>query len=220
MGHLSGAEPGAPRGGPVTLSGAATDDVGVTQVDVSIKDRTTGLWLRADGSWGAFVWISTVLASPNARSTTWTFTFQGSTGLYTVAARARDATKKYDKSLTWVRFSVSSPPPPPPPPTTRPNIVLILTDDQCWDSLSVLPNVQSLIAAHGVTFSNGFVVDPLCCPSRAAILKGAYAHSTGVYNNLGPYSPFVVFDDRSTIATWLQGAGHRTGANLQRCPTI
>ena len=69
---------------------------------------------------------------------------------------------------------------------------------------------QSMLVAHGVNFTNAFVVDPLCCPSRAAILKGAYAHSTGVYNNEGPYSPFVVFDDRSTVATWLQGAGYRT----------
>ena len=39
---------------PITFSGTATDNLGVTRVDVDIKNRTTGLWLRNDGSWGAF----------------------------------------------------------------------------------------------------------------------------------------------------------------------
>ena len=178
---------------------------------MSIRDRGSGLWLRADGTWGPFVWLPSTLGSPNAATTTWTFSFGGATGLYTVGARARDTSGKFDTTLTWVKFSVATtPPPPPPPPSARPNVVLILTDDQRWDSLSGMPNVQSMLVAHGVNFPNGFVVDPLCCPSRAAILKGAYAHTTGVYNNEGPYSPFVVFDDRSTVATWLQGGGYQT----------
>src|SRR5207247_1324059 len=34
----------------------------------------------------------------------------------------------------------------------KPNLVVILTDDQRWDSLAVMPNVQRLLAGHGVTF--------------------------------------------------------------------
>src|SRR5437867_4427357 len=51
--------------------------------------------------------------------------------------------------------------------TTPPNIVLILTDDQRWDTLGTrfMPNVKSLLIQHGVYFPNAFVVNSLCCPS-------------------------------------------------------
>jgi arylsulfatase A-like enzyme len=92
----------------------------------------------------------------------------------------------------------------------RPNIVLILTDDQRWDTLAAMPNVQRLLVRPGVTFSNAFVDDPLCCPSRSSILTGKYVHSTGVWQNAPPKGGFPAFDDRSTIATWLHAAGYRT----------
>ena len=187
--------------GPFTLTGSATDDVQVSAVDVSIRDQVSGSWFRADGSMSATeVWLPSTLTPASGATVTWRYVFAGPVGRYDLAVRATDASGKVDLSPATVSFEVAL----PPPPTSRPNIVLILTDDQRWDSASTMPNVQSLLVAHGVNFTNAFVVDPLCCPSRAAILKGAYAHSTGVYNNEGPYSPFVVFDDRSTVATWLQ----------------
>src|SRR5436190_24324364 len=63
-----------------------------------------------------------------------------------------------------------------PQPEAKPNIVLLLTDDQRWNTLWAMPNVQRLLADHGVTFRNGFVVNSLCCPSRASILTGRYSH--------------------------------------------
>jgi N-acetylglucosamine-6-sulfatase len=93
----------------------------------------------------------------------------------------------------------------------RPDIVLILTDDQRWDSLWAMPNVRRLLVDHGVTFSNAFVVNSLCCPSRTSILTGDYSHTTGVYTNVRPDGGFPAFDDRSTVATWLDGAGYDTG---------
>jgi arylsulfatase A-like enzyme len=99
--------------------------------------------------------------------------------------------------------------------TTRTNVVVILTDDQRWDTLWAMPNVQRLLVKHGVTFENSFVSDALCCPSRASILTGNYAHTTGVYDNHPPYGGAPKFhergDDRSTIATWLHAAGYDTG---------
>src|SRR5437899_2416644 len=93
----------------------------------------------------------------------------------------------------------------------KPNIVLILTDDQRWNTLWAMPNVRRLLQNQGVTFTNGFVVNSLCCPSRASILTGKYSHSTHVYGNAPPNGGFPSFDDRSTVATWLHDAGYTTG---------
>ena len=99
--------------------------------------------------------------------------------------------------------------------TAKPNIVFILTDDMRFDSLSTMPNVQSLLRGHGVTFSNMFVNDSLCCPSRATFLTGQTSGHTDVWQLWPPHGGFVTFtergDDRSTIATWLHAAGYRTG---------
>lgn len=95
----------------------------------------------------------------------------------------------------------------------RPDIVLILTDDQRLDTLWAMPTVQSELVAKGIEFPNGYVSNPLCCPSRAAILTGRYSHGNGVYTNhpKQPYGGFPALRDRSTVATWLHGGGYRTG---------
>jgi len=72
---------------------------------------------------------------------------------------------------------------------SRPNIVVILTDDQRWDAMSCAghpfvrtPNIDR-IAAEGARFVNAFVTTSLCSPSRACFLTGAYAHTHGVRTN-------------------------------------
>jgi arylsulfatase A-like enzyme len=99
------------------------------------------------------------------------------------------------------------------PEPERPNIVFILTDDQRWDTIrGVMPIVESELLARGIEFENAFATNPLCCPSRASILTGLYAHSHGVWDNEnGPQGGFIALDDSSTIATWLQDAGYHTG---------
>ena len=101
---------------------------------------------------------------------------------------------------------------PPEPETERPNIVFILTDDQRWDSIrGIMPVVESELLAKGVEFKNTFASNPLCCPSRATILTGQYAHTHGVWDNEnGPNGGFEATPDTSTIATWLDGAGYNT----------
>jgi arylsulfatase A-like enzyme len=95
----------------------------------------------------------------------------------------------------------------------RPNIVLILSDDQRWDEMGTMPIVDSQIVDKGVSFTNSFVVNPLCCPSRTTILTGKYSHSTRVYWNRMPHGGFPSFEGQegSTIATWLHDAGYQTG---------
>lgn len=101
--------------------------------------------------------------------------------------------------------------PPAGAQAAKPDIVLVLTDDQRWDSLDAMPTVTSELVEKGVTFTNAFVSNPLCCPSRASILTGLHSHSTLVYTNAKPYGGYSWFDDSSTVATWLRRAGYRTG---------
>jgi len=93
----------------------------------------------------------------------------------------------------------------------KPNIIIILTDDLDLTLMSYLENTNKLIAESGATFTNYFVTTPLCCPSRASILRGQYAHNTNILEN----SPgFVNFyrntREDETIATWLNRAGYNT----------
>lgn len=101
-----------------------------------------------------------------------------------------------------------------------PNVVLILTDDQRWDTVDathglggnrVMPMLTSELVNSGITFTNGEVTTSLCCPSRASILTGMYAHNHGVFRNISPGGGAGAFDDGVTLATKLQDAGYRTG---------
>ena len=75
----------------------------------------------------------------------------------------------------------------------RPNVLVIVTDDQRWDALSCLgnkmvrtPNLDRLVA-EGARFANAFVTTSLCSPSRATMMSGLYAHRHGVLNNFTEY---------------------------------
>src|SRR4051812_45513325 len=60
----------------------------------------------------------------------------------------------------------------------RPNVVVVMTDDQTAASVRFMPSVRRLIGRAGTVFSNYFVSYPLCCPSRATFLTGQYAHNS------------------------------------------
>jgi N-acetylglucosamine-6-sulfatase len=100
----------------------------------------------------------------------------------------------------------------------RPNVVFILTDDLDLNSYldpSRFPKVNSLLVQKGTTFSNYFVTDSLCCPSRSSTLRGQYVHEHGVLGNLPPSGGYEKFhangDEKSTVGTWMHDAGYRTG---------
>ena len=94
---------------------------------------------------------------------------------------------------------------------TPPDVVVVVTDDQRWDTLWAMPGVRRELVARGASFADAFVVNPICCPSRASILTGAYSHTTGVYRQAPPFGRFEWFRDGSTLATWLDDAGYTTG---------
>ncbi len=98
-----------------------------------------------------------------------------------------------------------------------PNVVLILADDLdarlLQEHSANYPNLRKL-ADQGTTFENTFITDPLCCPSRATILRGQYAHNHGIVGNWWPRGGSQKFrelgHEDSTVATWLQEEGYRT----------
>jgi arylsulfatase A-like enzyme len=95
--------------------------------------------------------------------------------------------------------------------TGPPNIVLIVTDDQRWDTLRYMPVVQAKLVNKGTTFENAFVVNPVSTASRVTILTGTYSHTNRVYADIGPYGGWQSFRrDGSTIATWLNRDGYET----------
>jgi len=97
----------------------------------------------------------------------------------------------------------------------KPNIVLILTDDQGWGDLGIngnsqvnTPNIDQL-AMKGVQFSR-FYVDPVCSPTRAEILTGRYHPRGGVYSTSRGGERLDL--DEKTIAEIFQSNGYNTAA--------
>ena len=90
------------------------------------------------------------------------------------------------------------------------NVVFILADDMTSSELSVMPNVQSLLAAQGTSFNEAYVSFPLCCPSRATMLTGQYMHNHGVHGNDAPNGGWPKFrpDEASDLAVELQNEGY------------
>jgi arylsulfatase A-like enzyme len=100
-------------------------------------------------------------------------------------------------------------------PRTSPNILFVLTDDQDAASVAEMPNVRSLLVAEGTSFGRAYATTAMCCPSRASILRGQYAHNHRILENGYPRGGFRRFKklghEQSTIATWLDAAGYHTG---------
>lgn len=96
------------------------------------------------------------------------------------------------------------------PRSERPNLVVVMTDDQSINTMGAMPKVEKLLARRGVTFTNSFASNPICCPSRATYLTGQYAHSHGVWRNSGFNGGFESLDSSRTLPVWLNRAGYRT----------
>jgi len=97
----------------------------------------------------------------------------------------------------------------------KPNVVIILSDDQGWGDLSVnenvnlsTPNIDSL-AREGATFER-FYVCPVCAPTRAEFLTGRYHLRGGVYGVSTGGERLNI--DEHTIADSFKAAGYATGA--------
>ena len=92
----------------------------------------------------------------------------------------------------------------------KPNVILLLTDDQTQADMRALSAVKRRIGGVGTTFARAFSSYPQCCPARATLLTGQYAHNHGVMGNTPPHGGFQAFDDDETLAVWLTRAGYNT----------
>ena len=118
--------------------------------------------------------------------------------------------------------TVRAQPVPAPPENPRsPNIVLVLMDDFSMDLLQTMRSAERM-QRLGASYRHAYVVDSLCCVSRASLLTGQYPHQTGVLTNtantpnrFGPVGGWEAFDTygngRRSVNVRLRDAGYRTG---------
>eukprot|EP00940_MAST-03C_sp_MAST-3C-sp2_P000795 g795.t1 len=108
--------------------------------------------------------------------------------------------------LLWVSVSA----------TLRPNIFLLLTDDQdvLLGSMDAMVKTRELLGEAGVTFDNAFVHTPICCPSRSSFLSGRYLQNSGTFQNSivtgCSNQTWVDGPETRTYAVHAQKAGYRT----------
>ncbi len=96
--------------------------------------------------------------------------------------------------------------------TKRPNIVIIISDDHAYQTISAYgsklmqtPNIDR-IAKDGVRFDKAYVTNSICGPSRAVILTGKYSHKNGFKDN----ESSIFNGDQDSFAKQLQAGGYQT----------
>lgn len=91
--------------------------------------------------------------------------------------------------------------------TRRPNILIIVTDDQrARGTLDVIPKTMRIFRKGGTAYSQAFATTPVCCPSRASIFTGRYAHNHGVNTN----KEAANLNRRTMMQRRLQRGGYNT----------
>ena len=92
------------------------------------------------------------------------------------------------------------------PRADRPNVLIIVTDDQRPDMMQFMPSTNSLFRRKGVRFSRAFATTPLCCPFRASLMTGQYAHNSGIRRQ----ADVMKLRHQHTMQRYLQDAGYTT----------
>jgi len=85
----------------------------------------------------------------------------------------------------------------------KPNIIVILTDDQDlhMDSLDYMPLLKKHITDHGTFYKRHYCSTAICCPSRVTLWTGRNAHNTNVTDVFPPYGkvPFIILFQRQKL---------------------
>src|ERR671917_2394450 len=78
---------------------------------------------------------------------------------------------------------------------TKPNVLLIMTDDQPYHTIGTMESVQNRLVASGTRFTNGYVATPVCGPARGSVLTGKWSHNTGLEGTKGAWRDLVDSDE-------------------------
>jgi arylsulfatase A-like enzyme len=89
----------------------------------------------------------------------------------------------------------------------RPNILVVLTDDQRdRGTMGLMNKTTRLFKDGGVRFSRAFTTTPVCCPARASVFTGQYVHNHELFTNGEKDLPQF-----ETVQRYLDDAGYKTG---------
>lgn len=106
--------------------------------------------------------------------------------------------------------AVQPAPGPDPEPDGRPNVLIVITDDQRPSgTMGVMPRTRHWFADGGTHYVNAVATTPTCCPSRASIMTGLYAHNHGVHTSERGQAENM--DQQLTLQRYLRRDGYRTG---------
>src|SRR5690606_23954796 len=100
------------------------------------------------------------------------------------------------------------------PGARRPNVILVITDDQGYGDLGCHGNTELPTPALDALYADSvrltdFHVDPTCAPTRAALMTGRYSSRSGVWHTIAGRS--IMRQDETTLPQLLGDAGYRTG---------
>jgi arylsulfatase A-like enzyme len=98
----------------------------------------------------------------------------------------------------------------------NPNVVVFVIDDQAEGTLDAMPIVRKRLLERGVSVANGIIPTSWCCPSRATLLTGQYARTTGVYHNVGAHGGWPTFHSSGSGRT-LSPCHSTVPATTRRC---
>ncbi len=100
---------------------------------------------------------------------------------------------------------------------SKPNILLIMTDDQPHHTIKIMESLQNRLVAAGMRFDNGYVATPVCGPARGSVLTGKWSHNTGLENTEGAWRDLVDSGELArNVARRLKAVGY--ACHLSRLP--
>lgn len=93
--------------------------------------------------------------------------------------------------------------------TNKPNILLIMTDDQPHHTIGIMKVLQNRMVAAGMRFDNAYVATPVCGPARGSVLTGRWSHNTGLEGTVGAWRDLVDSGELArNVARRLQAVGY------------
>ncbi len=196
---------------PVTLTGTAVDDTGVSAVRIAIQDRVTMRWWQPNGTWGAWRQLNATVAGSGTPSATWTYPWTApGPGTYAVQVEAVDAFGVVDPSRAFRPFTVRAPGP----------ALLTLAigradwgaSDDCTVAEGAVPldRIAAELAARGRTAAVGVVSTTTAEDTRrcqgGAILQASWADLTALRDAYGwtvfqrPNGPLSLMTPQQQVA--------------------